>query len=313
MESVQHYQKERRNKRLLKRIGHCWQLYILILPAFLYIFVFAYMPMYGIQIAFKNYSPRKGYAGSPSVGFKYFKQFFNSPDFGRLLGNTLKISFYSMVAGFPLPIIMALLLNQCSIGPFKRAVQNIIYAPHFVSTVVLVGMINVMFSVNSGVVNTLMEALGQERILFTGQPTVFPHLYVWSGIWQNMGWGSIIYFAALSSVSEELHEAAIVDGANKWQRIIHLDLPTIMPTITIMLIMNLGQIMNVGFEKVYLMQNNLNLQTAETIQTYVYKQGLIRSNYGYSTAVGLTNNVVNLIMLVSVNAVTRKMGGSSLW
>ncbi len=299
--------------RFLRRMGRCWQLYLLLIPAVVYIFIFNYMPMYGIQIAFRNFSPRKGYLGSPWVGLKYFERFFNSPDCWNLIKNTLTLSVYSLVVGFPLPILLALLLNQCSQPRFKKIVQNAIYAPHFVSMVVLVGMINVMFSVNSGVVNTVIEKLGGERILFTGQANCFPHMYVWSGIWQNMGWNSVIYFAALSSVSEDLHDAAIVDGASKMQRIVHIDLPTIMPTITIMLVLQIGQLMNVGFEKVYLMQNNLNLATSETIQTYVYKQGLQHASYGYSTAVGLINNVVNFILLTSVNTLTRRMGGSSLW
>ena len=313
MQSVEAYHKERAKVKLWRRMGRCWQLYLLLIPAVVYIFIFNYMPLYGIQIAFKKFSPRKGYLNSPWVGFKYFNRFFDSPDFWRLIRNTLTVSVYSLIVGFPLPILMALMLNQCTSGGVKRVVQNVIYAPHFVSTVVLVGMINVMFSVNSGVVNTVIELLGGERVLFTGQAGCFPHLYVWSGIWQNMGWDSVIYFAALSSVSEDLHDAAIVDGANKWQRILHIDLPQIMPTITIMLVLRIGQLMNVGFEKVFLMQNNLNLQASETIQTYVYKQGLINSDYGYSTAVGLFNNVINFILLTSVNAVTRKIGGSSLW
>jgi len=313
MQSAEAYHKERAKVKLWRRMARCWQLYLLLIPAVVYIFIFNYMPLYGIQIAFKKFSPRKGYWGSPWVGLKYFNRFFDSPDFWRLIRNTLSLSVYSLIVGFPLPILIALMLNQCTSGGVKRVVQNVIYAPHFVSMVVLVGMINVMFSVNSGVVNTVIERLGGERVLFTGQANCFPHLYVWSGIWQNMGWDSVIYFAALSSVSEDLHDAAIVDGANKWQRIAHIDLPQIMPTITIMLVLRIGQLMNVGFEKVFLMQNNLNLQTAETIQTYVYKQGLIHSDYGYSTAVGLFNNVINFILLTSVNAVTRKIGGSSLW
>lgn len=313
MQSVEAYRKERAKVKLWRKMARCWQLYLLLIPAVVYIFVFNYMPLYGIQIAFKKFSARKGYWGSPWVGMKYFERFFDSPDFWRLIKNTISLSVYSLIVGFPLPIIMALMLNQCSVGKFKKLVQNVIYAPHFVSTVVLVGMINVMFSVNSGVVNTVIEMLGGERVLFTGQADCFPHMYVWSGVWQNMGWNSVIYFAALSSVSEDLHDAAIVDGANKWQRILNIDLPTILPTITIMLVLQIGQLMNVGFEKVFLMQNNLNLQTSETIQTYVYKQGLLNADYGYSTAVGLFNNVINFILLTTVNALTRKIGGSSLW
>lgn len=313
MTSTGSYLHERRRTRLLRKMGRCWQLYLLLIPAAVYILVFNYLPMYGIQIAFKNYSPRKGFAASKFVGMKYFNRFFASPDFWRLIKNTLTLSVYSLLVGFPLPILIALMLNQCSVGSAKKLVQNVIYAPHFISMVVLVGMINVMFSVNSGVVNTVIEKLGGTRVLFTGQPGAFPHMYVWSGIWQNMGWNSIIYLAALSSVSGDLHDAAVVDGASKLQRILHIDIPSIMPTITIMLILQIGQLMNVGFEKVYLMQNNLNLSVSETIQTYVYKQGLQNADYGYSTAVGLFNNVINFILLTSVNAITRRMGGSGLW
>ena len=313
MQATHAYLKERRRTRLLWRMGRCWQLYLLLIPAVVYIFIFNYMPLYGIQIAFRDYSPRRGITGSEWVGWKYFERFFSSPDCWKLIGNTLTLSVYSLIVGFPLPILLALLLNQSNRPLFKKVVQNVIYAPHFVSIVVLVGMINVMFSVNSGVVNTVIEALGGERILFTGQANCFPHMYVWSGVWQNMGWNSVIYFAALSSVSEDLHDAAIVDGASKLQRILNIDLPTIMPTITIMLVLQIGQLMNVGFEKVFLMQNNLNLATSETIQTYVYKQGLQNADYGYSTAVGLFNNVVNFILLYSVNTISRKIGGSSLW
>lgn len=313
MQSVEAYRKERKRANFWRKLGRCWQLYLLLIPAVVYIFIFNYMPLYGIQIAFKKFSPRKGYWDSPWVGMKHFKRFFESPDCWRLIRNTLTLSTYSLVVGFPLPIIMALMLNQCTHNGFKKLVQNVIYAPHFISVVVLVGMINVMFSVNSGVVNTLLEMCGQERILFTGQANCFPHMYVWSGVWQSVGWNSVIYFAALSAVSEDLHDAAIVDGASKWQRILHIDLPTIMPTITIMLVLQIGQLMNVGFEKVFLMQKNLNLQTSETIQTYVYKQGLQNSDYGYSTAVGLFNNVINFTLLTTVNAITRKIGGSSLW
>ena len=305
--------RERSRVSLVRRMARCWQLYLLLIPAVVYIFIFNYMPLYGIQIAFRDFSPRRGYLGSPFVGWKYFIRFFSSPDCGRLIRNTLTLSIYTLIVGFPLPIIIALMLNQCMNLRFRKVVQNAIYAPHFVSMVVLVGMMNVMFSVNSGVINTLVERMGGQRILFMGQADWFPHMYVWSGVWQNMGWNSVIYFAALSAVSEDLHDAAIVDGASKIQRIFHIDLPTIMPTIIIMLVLQIGQLMNVGFEKVFLMQNNLNLQTAETIQTYVYKKGLQNADYGYSTAVGLFNNVVNFVLLTTVNALTRHLGGSSLW
>lgn len=300
-------------KSLRKRIAENWQLYLLIIPAIVYIFIFNYMPMYGIQIAFRDFSPRMGFSGSPFVGLKHFIRFFSLPDFWRLLKNTLTLSLYTLLVGFPLPIILALMLNQCQFGRFKRVIQNVIYAPHFISLVVLVGMMNVMFSPNNGVINTVIKFFGGDPQLFMGDADAFPHMYVWSGIWQNMGWSSIIYFAALSGVSADMHDAAIVDGANKLQRIWYVDLPTIVPTITIMLVLQVGQLMSVGFDKVFLMQNNLNLQTAETISTYIYKKGLLDVDYSYSTAVSLFNNVVNFLLLISVNRASRKMTGSSLW
>lgn len=302
-----------RQGSLTRRIFCNWQLYLLLIPAVVYIFIFNYVPIYGVQIAFRNFSPRKGFTGSPFVGLAHFQRFFSLPDFWRLLRNTLALSGYTLLVGFPLPIILALMLNQCRYGKFKRVVQNVIYAPHFVSLVVLVGMMNVMFSPNNGVINTIIKQLGGQPQLFVGSATAFRHMYVWSGVWQNVGWNSIIYFAALAGVSADLHDAAIVDGASKIQRIRYIDLPTIVPTITIMLVLQVGQLMSVGFEKVFLMQNNLNLQTAETIQTYIYKKGLLDVDYSYSAAVSLFNNLVNFILLVSVNTASRKLMGSSLW
>ena len=313
MQSVQAYTKERRQASLWRRMGRCWQLYLLLIPAVIYIFIFNYLPLYGIQIAFRNYSPRKGYWGSAWVGWKYFDRFFSSPDCWKLIKNTLSLSIYSLVVGFPLPIILALLLNQCTKTGFKKLVQNVIYAPHFISMVVLVGMINVMFSVNSGVVNTVIERLGGERVLFTGQAECFPHLYVWSGVWQDLGWGTIIYLATLSSVSPELHEAAYMDGANRMQIIWHVNLPCILPTVVIMLIMSCGRILSVGFEKIYLLQNSLNLDVSQVISTYTYELGLLGGQYSYSTAIGLFNTVVNVVMLLIVNTICKRLSDVSLW
>ena len=247
------------------------------------------------------------------MGLKHFNLFFNSPRFFVLLQNTLTLSLYSLAASFPLAIILALVLNYTPRHGLKRFAQTVSYAPHFISTVVLVGMLNVFFSPRSGFVNTILGMFGVDPIFFLGDPKWFKHMYVWSGVWQSTGWGSIIYLAALSGVSPDLHEAAIIDGANKLQRIWNIDIPTIMPTMVILLVMNFGSIMNVGYEKVFLMQNDLNLSASEIISTYTYKIGLQGAQYSYSTAIGLFNNVINFVMLVIVNRVARALSGSSLW
>lgn len=288
-------------------------LYLFILPSFLYILIFSYWPMYGIQIAFKDFLPYAGMADSPWVGFKYFKKFFDSIMFWKLLGNTLSLSLYTLIASFPLPIILAFMINYTKNERLKKFTQTITYAPHFISTVVLVGMLSVFLSPRSGFINTIIEAFGGKSVFFMGDTGWFRHVFVWSGVWQGTGWASIIYIAALSGVSPELHEAAIIDGASKLQRIRYIDLPTIMPTITILLILNMGQIMNVGFEKVLLMQNDLNIGVSEIISTYTYKVGLVNAEYSYSTAIGLFNNVINFIILLGVNRGAKKLSGTSLW
>ena len=288
-------------------------LYIFLLPAFTYIFLFKYIPIYGIQIGFKNFSPSLGIWGSPWAGTKWFELFFTSPRFVQILKNTLTISIYSLIAGFPMPIILAIALHNLTSIRLKKFAQTITYMPHFISIVVLVGMMSAFFSPRSGFINTIIQTFGYEPIYFMGEPKWFIHLYVWSSIWQNAGWGSIIYMAALSSVSPELHESAIIDGANKLQRIWHIDIPSIVPTMIILLILNFGQIMNVGFEKVFLMQNSLNVNVSEVISTYTYKIGLIQSEYSYSTAIGLFNNVINFFMVVTVNQIARTFSETSLW
>ena len=290
-----------------------WELYLLFLPTFLYFTIFQYGPMYGIQLAFKNFNPLLGIWGSPWTGFVQFQRFFNSYQFGRLLWNTLSISIYGLVAQFPFPILLALLLNQLTRQKFKKLVQTVSYAPYFISTVVLVGMMFVFFSPNFGVVNNIIQYFGGEPIFFMARPDLFRHLYVWSGIWQSTGYNAIIYIAALSGINPELHEAAIVDGASKLRRIWHIDLPGITPTIVIMLILNMGRIMAVGFEKAFLMQTPLNLETSEVISTYVYKIGLLDAQYAFSTAVGLFNSVINLILIVTVNKIAKTVSDVSLW
>lgn len=271
------------------------------------------MPLAGLQIAFKDFIATRGIWGSEWVGFKYFEQFFSSPMFGKLLKNTLVISIYQLVFSFPIPICLALILNYTPNQKLKKLTQTITYAPHFISTVVLVGMMLVFFDPVSGIGSTALRAFGVNNPQVLTDPAAFPHLYVWSGIWQTTGWSSIIYIAALSGVSPELHEAAIADGANKVQRIFYIDLPMLLPTAVILLILNCGNIMNLGFEKVYLMQTAPNLSTSEIISTYVYKIGLQGQQYSYASAIGLFNNVVNFVILILVNQIARKTTENSLW
>jgi len=310
----------RRNKfeTSLKRTGKLmkrnWLLYLFLLPSVIHIAIFSYVPMYGIQIAFRNYKISSGFMGSEWVGWKWFERFINAPSFWEILKNTLHISIYSLLVGFPTPIILAFILNNVKNAKFKKFAQTITYMPHFISTVVLVGMMSVFFSPTSGVVNTILSWFGGSgKTYFMGLPEYFDHMYVWSGVWAGTGWGSIIYMAALAGVDPTLHEAAVVEGANKLQRIRHVDIPSIMPVIAIMLIMRFGQIMSVGYEKVYLMQNPLNLEVSETISTYVYKIGLLNRQYSYSTAIGLFNGIINFALIILMNKVIEKMTGSGLW
>ncbi len=300
-------------KSLGKRILKSWQLYVFLLPALLYFIIFCYIPMYGVQLAFKEYNPIAGITRSPFVGLSNFKRFFNSYQFKQLLTNTVVLSLKQLAFSFPIPIIMALMINQIRKDRFKKFIQTATYAPHFISIVVLVGMLNIFFSARGGLVNQVVQAFGGDPILFMGEEKYFRNLYVWSGIWQNTGWNAIIYLAALASVSPDLHEAAIVDGASKWKRIWHIDIPSILPTIVILLILNFGQVMSLGFEKAFLMQNSLNIGQSEIISTYVYKVGLLNAQYGFATAVGLFNSLINFSLLILVNKLAKKLGNSGLW
>lgn len=298
-----------------KQIIKNWQLYLLIALPIAYIIIFNYIPMYGAQIAFKNFNPVIGIWKSPWVGLENFRRFFHSYEFSRLMWNTILLSVYSLLAGFPFPIILALMLNYVNNERFKKTVQMVTYAPNFISTVVMVGMILQFLSPQTGIINNLLEKLGMERINFMAKPEYFRHIYVWSGIWQTTGFGSIIYIAALAAIDPQLHEAAIVDGATKWQRIWNIDIPGIMPTAIILLILNTGNILNVGFEKVLLMQTPLNLRTSEVIGTYVYKIGLASqvANYSYPAAIGLFQSLVGFVLLVIVNNIAKRIGETSLW
>lgn len=296
-----------------KAIRRNWDLYLLILPVVVYFLVFHYYPMYGVQIAFRNFVATKGILGSPWVGLRHFNRFFNSFYFWRLLRNTLGIGLYELVVGFPIPIILALSINEVKSEKFKSFVQNITYAPHFLSTVVVVGMLFSFLNPNYGVINNAIKLFGGKPISFMTEPKWFKTIYVFSGVWKSMGWSSIIYLAALSGVDPELHDAAMVDGATQLQRIRHINLPAILPTIVTLLILNVGRVLSVGFEKVYLMQNPLNLEASDVISTHVYRTGLQGAQYSYSAAVGLFNSVINFIMLVTVNRLARKMNETSLW
>jgi putative aldouronate transport system permease protein len=295
-----------------KKIFINYQLYLFLLPALIYFIVFHYLPMYGILIAFKDFIATKGIMGSPWVGFKHFERFFESFQFWTLIKNTLGLSVIQLIVGFPLPIFLALMLNQIRSEKYKRFVQTVVYAPHFISVVVLAGMIFVFFS-NNGLINNIILLFGGDPISFMAKPEWFKPLYIASGVWQETGWAAIIYLAALAGVSPELHEAAVMDGANKWQRIFHVDIPAIMPTAVILLILSVGGIMNIGFEKAYLLQTPMNQPSAEIIPTYVYKMGLQQAQYSFAAAVGLFNAVINLILLIAVNKFSKKLSGTGLW
>ncbi len=300
-----------------RKYGRFWQLYLFLALPILYFLLFKYYPMFGLQIAFKKYTIVKGIFDSPWVGLKNFTKFLNAYQFRTILRNTLTISFYAIMAAFPFPILFALLLNTVEKMAVKKTVQTITYIPHFISIVVLVGMLMQFFNPMAGVYGTVTRALtGETPADIFANPSAFPHLYVWSGVWQGFGYNSIIYIAALTNVSPELHEAAEVDGASRFQRVLHVDLPALLPTITIMLIMRTGHIMSIGFEKAYLMQNSLNLSTSEIISTFVYKKGLASgsaNDYSYATAIDLFNSVINLILIVTVNSICRKLSETSLW
>ena len=288
-----------------------WQLYLLLLPAIIYVMIFSYGPMYGIIIAFKDYKAKLGYLGSEWVGLEHFIRFLKYPDLWKLIRNTLSISLYSL-ATFPCAIILALLINEIKNVRFKKVVQMVTYAPHFLSTVVMCSLVTMMMG-RDGLFGHLYGFFtGSNQDLLT-IPQFFSSIYVWSGVWQNTGWGTIIYLAALSGVSQDLVDSAKIDGANRLDIIWHVNIPTILPTIVIMFIMNVGSILSVGFEKIFLLQNNLNLDASRVISTYVYDIGLLGGQFSYSTAIGLFNNVVNVIMLLIANKISRKISGIGIW
>jgi putative aldouronate transport system permease protein len=300
-------------RSMLRRLLTSWQLYLCLLPAVVYLFLFNYMPMYGVIIAFKNYKPGLGIAGSSWVGLKHFQQFVNSVQFPVLMRNTFLLSVYSLLFGFPIPVLLALMLNEVKNLPFKKVVQNATYIPYFISTVVMVAMIINFTAVDTGVINTFIRWFGGSPLDFMGKSEYFRSLYVVSGIWQSMGWNSIIYIAALAGVDVQLYEAAQIDGASRMQRIWHVSLPGIAPTVIMLFILNCGSLLNVGYEKVYLMQNAMNIDVSEVISTYVYKVGLLGAKFSYTSAIGLFNTLINFLLLLAVNFISRRVSDVSLF
>lgn len=305
-----------RERRWKKRmIIQNWDLYLLILPTVVFFIIFKYVPMYGVQIAFRDFVPADGIWGSEWVGWDNFRRFFTYPLFKDSIINTVTLSFLNQFINFPFPIILALLLNQCETAWYKKTVQTISYAPYFISVVVLVGILQFFLSPVSGPINAIIKACGGNAINFMGEPGMFKWIYVFSDTWQNSGYNAIIYIAALAGISPEYYEAAMVDGATKFKRMLYIDIPFLMPTVCVLFILGAGRIMSMGFEKAFLMQNSLNAQKSEIIATLVYKFGLLNSDFGMSTAVSLFNTVINLVFIVTVNWVTGKLssGENSLW
>lgn len=300
--------------RVKKYLHHNWQLWLMLLPAILYIFIFCYVPMYGIQLAFRKYSFKTGITGGEFVGWQYFMQYFKSSMFVVTLRNTFVISAVSIIVGFPAPIILAMIINQTRNKTWKKILQTTVYIPYFISVVVLVSMLNVLLAQSGGVIAIFLRALhviGSNTNLL-GSAKLFVPVYVISGIWQAMGWNSIIFIAALSAVDTQLYDSCKIDGANRFQTMIYIDIPTIVPTIIILLILNMGNILNVGFDKVYLMQNSLNLGASQVISTYVYSVGIKSSQFSFGAAVGLFNTVINFVFLILTNKIAKRATGTGL-
>lgn len=298
--------------RLIKDIRMHKGAYLIVLPVVVFYILFHYKPMYGLIIAFKNYSPAKGITGSSWAGFKHFEDFLTNPYFWRLMRNTLTISLSNLIFSFPAPIILALLLNEIKNKAFLRGSQMIMYIPHFISLVVICGMI-INFTDLDGVINDLLNVFGIERKAYLNYPQYFVPIYVISDIWQGIGWNSIIYMAALTGIDTSLYEAATIDGAGRWKQTLHVTIPGILPTIIIMLLMRIGNLLSVGYEKVILLYNPLTYETADIISTYVYRKGLLEQNYSFSTAVGLFNSIISFILLIGANTLSKRCGEGSLW
>ncbi|WP_020429018.1 ABC transporter permease [Paenibacillus riograndensis] len=302
----------RRPGRTWGQIKRNWGLYALLFPAAVLTLLFAYKPMYGVLIAFKDYSPALGITDSPWAGFKYFEKFFHSYQFSSTIKNTLIISVYSLIT-FPIPVMLALMVNQMRPNRFRRFFQTVSYMPHFISTVVMVGLMMILLSPSTGLVGNLYSLFGKEAPDLMGSAGWFSSVYVWSDVWQHVGWDSIIFIAALSAGDPSLYEAATVDGASRWHKVRYIDIPMLMPTAITLLILRVGGLLGVGFEKVYLMQNDLNATSSEILSTYVYKIGLLSSQYSFSSAINLFNTVINFILLIMVNQISKKLSENSLW
>jgi putative aldouronate transport system permease protein len=300
-------------QRAVKYLRENYQLYSLLLPGIVFIFIFAYIPMYGAQIAFRDFNFRKGIWGSDFAGMKHFIRYITSSNFWPLMLNTLGISAYSLAAGFPVPIILAFMINEVRSIKYKKTVQMITYMPHFISTVAICSMIKLFLDRSNGVFNLIIKILGGTPVAFLSEPAYFKSIFVISGIWQEMGWGTIIFLAALSAVDTEMVEAARIDGASRLQKILYIDFPTILPTIMILLLLSIGSLVSVGSEKILLLQNSLNMDASDVISTYVYRLGIRDAQYSFTTAIGLFNSVVNVLLLVSFNAISKKISEISLW
>lgn len=309
--TVRHY-KGSTTRYVIRRLKESWQWYLMLLPALIYIIIFNYGPMYGVQIAFKRYNAAKGIWGSPWVGLDHFERFLRYPYMWNLIRNTLSLTLYTM-ATFPMPIILALALNEIRHRKYKKTVQMITYIPHFLTEVVVVSLVMMFLDPSTGPINNVIAALGGQKQNFMGIPEAFSSIYVWSGVWQGVGWSSILYLSALSSIDQELIEAARIDGANRFRVVWHINLPGIAPTITICFIMSMGGLLSVGFSKVLLMQNPMNNSVSETISTYVYQTGLKGGQFAYTSAIGLLNNVVNIIILLIVNRICKAVSETSLF
>ena len=294
-----------------KRVMKHWEFYVLLLPGIILTIIYKYWPIYGVQIAFRDYNAMDGFFGSEWVGLEWFRRFFTNFNSARMIRNTVLLSFYSILWTFPIPIILALLINQVKQKKFQRVSQTVLYAPHFISVMILCGMLRIFLSPYGGLISMIAQAFGAPPTNYIDSASAFRPIYIASSIWQDAGWGTIIYMATLSSVDASLHEAAKVDGANAFQRMLHIDIPELVPVIVIQLIMSFGNLMNVGFEKAYLLQTSLNKETSEIIATYVYEQGMLRAMYSFSTAVGLFNTVVNIILLIVVNKICNKLSNVS--
>lgn len=290
-----------------------YQLYLLVLPTLAYFFIFKYIPMYGLQMAFRDFNPGLGISASAWTGLKYFERVLGRAYFYQVIRNTLSISISSLIFGFPMPILFALMLNELKSARYKKIIQTVTYAPHFISTVVVASMVTLFLSPSSGIINKIIEKMGGEAVNFLMKPNAFVPIYVISDIWQGLGWNAIIYISALAAVDPALHESAMIDGASRVQRIIHINLPCILPTVVVLLILQTGKLLSVGFDKVFLLSNDAILERSEVISTYTYRIGITSSQYSQSSAIGFFNSIIQFIMLVLVNSLSRRLSETSLW